>query len=170
MTFDIEKLEALAEAAEITGDDVQMASYAVLELTQTLRDLKSSVQGLKTGYEAYERVNAELRAEIDRLNDEYDKAWRHDLNDKNNVQALAAEVARLSAECEALRNSSSCVDDLSALVRQLVQHLRKASPDNDLPGKALDYLKRKGLQGSPLRAEFEGVEVELDTAKKEASQ
>ncbi|RMS14519.1 hypothetical protein ALP72_02113 [Pseudomonas coronafaciens pv. coronafaciens] len=135
MTVDIEKLEALAEAAEITGDDVQMASYAVLELTQTIRDLQSSVSGLKTGYEAYERVNAELRA-----------------------------------ECEALRNSSSCVDDLSALVRQLVQHLRKASPDNDLPGKALDYLKRKGLQGSPLRAEVEGVEVELDTAEKEAAQ
>lgn len=69
--------------------------------------LKAELAALKTGYEAYERVNAELRAEIDRLNDEYDKAWRHDLNDKNNVQALAAEVARLSAECEALRKNSA---------------------------------------------------------------
>ena len=43
------------------------------------------------------------------------------------------------------------VDDLSALVRRLVQALTKAAPDNDLPAKAMDYLKRKGLQGSPLR-------------------
>ncbi|MGX0957413.1 hypothetical protein AB7M18_003541 [Pseudomonas viridiflava] len=39
----------------------------VLELTQTIRDLQSSIQGLKTGYEAYERVNAELKAECEKL-------------------------------------------------------------------------------------------------------
>lgn len=44
------------------------------------------------------------------------------------------------------------IDDLSALVRRLAQALCKASPDNDLPAKALDYLQRKGLQGSPLRS------------------
>lgn len=43
-------------------------------------------------------------------------------------------------------------DDLIALVTELVQALRKAAPDNDLAGHALDYLKRNGLQGSPLRA------------------
>jgi len=42
-------------------------------------------------------------------------------------------------------------DDLAALVRQLVRSLRKTAPDNELADKALDYLKRKGLQGSPLR-------------------
>ena len=42
-------------------------------------------------------------------------------------------------------------DDLTALVRQLVRSLRKAAPQHALPDKALDYLKRKGLQGSPLR-------------------
>lgn len=41
-----------------------------------------------------------LIAENERLEEEYDKAWRHDLNDKNNVQALAAEVARLTAGLE----------------------------------------------------------------------
>lgn len=45
------------------------------------------------------------------------------------------------------------VGDLSMLVRQLVQALRKAAPDHALPDKALGYLKRKGLQGSPLRGE-----------------
>ncbi len=42
-------------------------------------------------------------------------------------------------------------DDLAALVRQLARSLRKTAPDNELAYKALDYLKRKGLQGSPLR-------------------
>lgn len=63
-----------------------------------------------------------------------------------------AERDKLKAENEALRNTSACVDDLSALVRQLVQRLRKAAPDSDLPAKALDYLQRKGLQGSPMRS------------------
>ena len=43
-------------------------------------------------------------------------------------------------------------DDLVALVTELVQALRQAAPDNDLAGHALDYLRRNGLQGSPLRA------------------
>ena len=42
-------------------------------------------------------------------------------------------------------------DDLAALVRQLVRSLRKAAPQHALPDKAMDYLKREGLQGSPLR-------------------
>ena len=37
------------------------------------------------------------------------------------------------------------VDDLAQMVKQLVRSLRKATPDNALPDKALDYLKRKGL-------------------------
>lgn len=43
-------------------------------------------------------------------------------------------------------------DDLVTLVKRLVRELRKAAPDHDLPATALDYLRRKGLQGSPFRA------------------
>jgi hypothetical protein len=43
------------------------------------------------------------------------------------------------------------VDDLAMLVAQLVQALRKAAPEHDLPARALDYLQREGLCGSPLR-------------------
>lgn len=92
MTVDIEKLEALAKASagewyevgELRYEDRKSGDLhglhhdderfiaaanpaAVLELTQKIRDLQSSVSGLKTGYEAYERVNAELRAENKRL-------------------------------------------------------------------------------------------------------
>jgi hypothetical protein len=80
------------------------------------------------------------------------------------VITIQAERDQLKAENEALRNSSSCVDDLSALVRQLVHRLKKSSPDNDLPEKALDYLKRKGLQGSPLRSERDDS-AELEAQK-----
>lgn len=164
MTVDIEKLEALAKAApegpwfgpeyapgtshvfdvdlgtllhyeSISTEQDACLRYvaaanpaAVLELIQTIRDLQSSVQGLKTGYEAYERVNAGLRA-----------------------------------ECEALRNKASCVDDCGAIIRKLVHKLRKAAPDNALTALAMDYLKRKGLQVSPMRSGSEGVEPDLDT-------
>ncbi len=43
------------------------------------------------------------------------------------------------------------VGDLAMLVAQLVRALRKAAPEHDLPARALDYLQREGLCGSPLR-------------------
>lgn len=42
-------------------------------------------------------------------------------------------------------------DDLATLVRHLVRYIQKTAPDKELTDKALDYLKRKGLQGSPFR-------------------
>lgn len=48
-------------------------------------------------------------------------------------------------------NLERVTEDLVALVCRLADSLRKAAPDNDLPKKALDYLKRKDLLGSPLR-------------------
>lgn len=44
------------------------------------------------------------------------------------------------------------LDELAMLTRKLVQQLRKASPGDESAEKALDYLKRKGLAGNPLRA------------------
>ena len=49
--------------------------------------------------------------------------------------------------------STASVDELAALVRRLAQSLRKAAPGNELPDQAVDYLKRTGLQGSPIRAD-----------------
>ena len=47
----------------------QFYSHAQVLLTE--RDqLRAEVAGLRTGYEAYERVNAELKAELERLNKE----------------------------------------------------------------------------------------------------
>lgn len=66
--------------------------------------------------------------------------------EKHRAIAHACEMAQKDyAELERV------TDDLAALVRQLVRSLREAAPQHDLPDKALDYLKRKGLQGTPLR-------------------
>jgi len=61
-----------------------------------------------------------------------------------------AAIGRAIQELQATQPDPR-VDDLAALVRRLVHSLSKAAPDHDLPAKAVDYLQRKGLQGSPLR-------------------
>lgn len=55
-------------------------------------------------------------------------------------------------ECQSCENAAKdyeelekVADDLAQIVKQLARSLRKAAPDNVLPDKALDYLKRKGL-------------------------
>lgn len=49
------------------------------------------------------RLIGQLKAKIEQQAEEYDKAWRHDLNDKNNVQVLAAEVDALRKDAERYR-------------------------------------------------------------------
>ncbi len=44
------------------------------------------------------------------------------------------------------------VDDMATLIRRLARALQKAAPEHDLPVKAMDYLKRKRLDASPLRS------------------
>lgn len=41
--------------------------------------------------------------------------------------------------------------DLAVLVVRLSRALRKASPDNDLPTAAMDYLKKNDFDCDPLR-------------------
>lgn len=54
-------------------------------------------------------------------------------------------------ECPHCEENAKVTDDLAQLVARLAHSLRRAAPDNDLPAKALDYLQREGLAGSPLR-------------------
>jgi hypothetical protein len=71
---------------------------------------------------------------------------------RDQVRQLDAMVGRMKREAAAPQAPAAPVDDLAQLVKQLVRTLRKAAPGNDLAEKAMDYLKRQGLQGSPLRA------------------
>ncbi|WP_244792733.1 MULTISPECIES: hypothetical protein [Caballeronia] len=51
------------------------------------------------------------------------------------------------------------------LVQRLVRALNKASPDNDLGAKALDYLVRKGLAGSILRDDKSAEQDRIDAER-----
>lgn len=61
------------------------------------------------------------------------------------------EAAGLYDFAHAITGGIGVVDDLRTLVVRLVRALRQAAPANDLADKAADYLRRHGLDGSPLR-------------------
>lgn len=67
-------------------------------------------------------------------------------------QTETREMRSLKDELEQLRPKAECVDDCAHLIRKLVHRHRQLAVDGDLADRALDYLKRKGLQGNPLRA------------------
>lgn len=69
------------------------------------------------------------------------------------VQELVERHRYDHIDTSAAKNAQCQVDDLAALVRQLVYALKKAQPDTDLAKRAQDYLRRQGLEGSPLRNE-----------------
>lgn len=50
-----------------------------------------------------------------------------------------------------LVTTRAVADDLAKLVSRLARALRKAAPNNDLPGVALDYLRRSGKNMKVLR-------------------
>lgn len=62
------------------------------------------------------------------------------------------------------RAGTARLDDLVALVKQLVQALRKVAPAHSLPSQAMDYLQRHSLQGSPLRDD--GAMVFVDSSSR----
>lgn len=79
------------------------------------------------------------------------------------------EAAGLYDFAHALTGGIGVVDDLRTLVARLVRSLRQAAPGNDLADKAVDYLRRHGLAGSPLRhAAAPGSGVEQDAGVRDA--
>ena len=70
-----------------------------------------------------------MLTENDRLAEEYDKAWRHDQNDKNNVQVLTTEVVRLNGEVEALKGHlEDAYDQVVELEKQNKALMRQYEP------------------------------------------
>jgi hypothetical protein len=104
--------------------------------------LRAENAGLRTGYEAYERVNADLKDEVAKRKGESG-------SDSETIYRLSCNLAQRTGE---VRELAGVVDDLCAMTKRFVQRLRKAKPADTLPDQALGYLKRKGLQGSPMRA------------------
>lgn len=69
--------------------------------------------------------------------------------------ATQNEPGMSSEQPTASAGSRLSVDDLAMLIKQLVRHLKKANPSDELPEKAMDYLRRHNLQGSPFRGQNE---------------
>lgn len=88
--------------------------------------LRAEVAGLKTGYEAYERVNAELKAENERLVP-FEEAYRTACNVRN----------RLINEGEELRKAlAECVDSLQG---EMLQKFGGQLPEDMHPVTRRDY-------------------------------
>lgn len=94
-----------------------------------------------------------LLAEIERLSGRVTTLEKYEDECLRLMRDAEAERDQLKAENEALRKKADCVDDCAHLIRKLVHCRRQLATDNALAEKALDYLRRKGLQSSPLRAQ-----------------
>jgi hypothetical protein len=95
----------------------------------------------------------QLKAENEALRAEAAKWKNESVSDSQTIYSLSCNLAQRTGE---VRELAGVVDDLAALTKKFVQRLSKAAPDNDLPAKAMDYLGRKGLQGSAMREIVEG--------------
>lgn len=61
----------------------------------------------------------------------------------------------MSAIASPSSEQTPSMDDMRMLIQRLARSLNKAAPGNDLSSSAMDYLKRVGLVGTPLRGESE---------------
>jgi len=71
--------------------------------------------------------------------------------DDDCLDEAEAELAGLRAIEESAKRAAATIGDLATLVSRLAHAMRKAAPEHELPGLAMEYLRRNGLCGSPLR-------------------
>lgn len=88
--------------------------------------------------------------EVDRLLERFDQT--EPALQRRIVAQLIAEHAVMSG---ALQTQNQAIKDLALLTQRLAWKLAAVDPTADLPAKAFNYLKRKGLQGSILRGSGE---------------
>lgn len=75
------------------------------------------------------------------------------------LESAERELMPDCADPQAQAVAPAEVEDLAALVRKLVHSLNIAKPGSDLAKRAVEYLRRKGLQGSPLREQAQAVAI-----------
>lgn len=138
MTVDKQKLQSLlwSEVAAWKADCAEWKRN-----TEALQEF--------LGEKTVEEVALELLAENEVLRAEALKWKNESVGDSQEIYGLTSSLAQRTGE---VRELAEVVDDLAALIKRFVHRLRKAAPGNDLPEQALDYLARKGLQGSPMRS------------------
>lgn len=95
-------LELIAEVERLEGKNSNQCA-SIREYQDLVMGGDVSIGMLKSDLRVTTDERDQLKTEVERLNDEYDKAWRHDLNDKNNLQVLAAEVVSMSKDAARYR-------------------------------------------------------------------
>ena len=106
----VDQLKAENERLEVEVKRMTSIAYAAhgafrMETMAERDQLRAEVAGLRTGYEAYEQVNAELKAENERLERNRDM-WKGQVERQTEELRLAHEADKLlKSECEGLRES-----------------------------------------------------------------
>lgn len=84
--------------------------------------------------------------------------------DIDRLQGANKELAREAQTWQtAVKDHAEKAANLAALVRELSTALQLARPDHDLPGRAMAYLKRKGLESCVLRDNATLAGIAFDT-------
>ena len=81
------------------------------------------------------------------------KAWAGKSGRVEEIRVKATTLTLVEDDSQ----QSVDIAELAMLVARLALSLRKAAPANELSEKAMDYLKRHGLQGRVLRADNGGA-------------
>lgn len=100
---------------------------AVIRLENENERLRQEIDGLKAALEAISVAEETLRGELE------------------GADALHEAEKQMHAKTKAK------TEDLAMLVKKLVQSMRNGALEPQLADKAMGYLKRNGLEGSPLR-------------------
>lgn len=159
----------------LQDDAVQKMHAEVLQLKAENKSLHSEKHTVECRFEVSDDTLSTIRGclrsaegDIDKLKAE-NEALRNDLESHKRMllaaacdigaigEALGADMdddgSAIEGLAQDLRQKAECVDDCAHLIRKLVHCRRQLATDEGLAEKALDYLKRKGLQGNPLRAD-----------------
>lgn len=137
----------LREGAQTGRWNADNADYACGVSIAEAEHAADELDRLRAENEQKDAEIADLRLRLDR--------WNHG----DNSIGAKYSAKQAAAEIESLRQRLAVVDDLATLVRRLVHALRKPFPDISLQTQAMDYLRRSGLNGSPLRDRSNDAEI-----------
>ena len=129
-----------------------------LDLADTVKALATRIYGLMPSYP--------WAHDSDALIKEYSQAFEQPIREliaqatADALEAAAQRVLDLATlapdiAAKAKEHDAALVADLAMLVRRLIKHCKDG---DSAAAQALDYLHRKGLEGSPLRRETEAPE------------
>ncbi|MBS5839482.1 MAG: hypothetical protein KID05_09975 [Pseudomonas sp.] len=152
-------------------DRVAAAQDSVREHMAMVVQLKAEVAGLRTGYEAYERVNAELKAEVEQLKGQIRLSKTamemaiHDANGRHVTDSMRdrMEIERQDKEIQVLRKDSESYRLLSFCHGQGTLELVRSHHELCAEIRRLKILAGEPVPQTP--EEFVGPSPEGPTAR-----